>query len=173
MKKKTVETAKEMLNTNKKIDKEKIVSLRERDPIEVTKANILNFIDVTLQRTEQDRELKSVVADAIKKKIEEEIDDISIGQLAGLFETLGEDITASTDSVLGIIKPIPNAVNYLLERSSVDEEGRDKFIDASSKDMRNLKVLADLVNGVSKAQSLNAMCSPNEVIELEKDGLDA
>lgn len=135
-----------------------VVEYSDRDPLEVTKERTLRFLRKSFEAVERDRSLKEEVGNLMKvliqkemKKIEEDKEaSISLNQAAGLFQMLGADTTAATDSLLQILKPVPNTQNPWTERRNEDLSRDKAFSDITPQEMQALPVLNEFLKLIAQ-----------------------
>ena len=176
MKSKTVEVANNLLGKSKSKEVEtEVIEAKKLDKIDQTKDSILGFICGTLQKIDEDCELKAIIKEELKERIlnPEEGERLSNSQLIGMFNNVGEDITRSRDSVFSMVKPIPNATNPLLDKSSAEERDKNHFADATSKDMRNMQILSNMLEQHNLAEQMKntekLMAMQNQTTILSED----
>ena len=133
-----------------------------KDKVEVAKEKTLDFLGKSYDAVQEDRKIKKTVGEFIELSVQAELAklrsgqtcDLTISQAAGLFQMLGADTTAATDSLLQILKPVPNTVNPWTERRQEDDDREQAFKGISSQEMQGLAQFSDFLK-ILAAQGAN------------------
>lgn len=141
MNRKTADKANKILREDVK---KSVDAVKDIDPIEETKIKSLDFYRRSLDKIDQERKLKEAVGEKILEKVSDPEENLTVSQLAGLYEMLGRDTTASTEVLLSIVKPAPNTDNPIMKRPTAEQyEQNSAFNEASSKDLQNMQLLQE------------------------------
>lgn len=92
--------------------------IKSINPVDEFRSTVFSFYEDRLERIKKDEALRMKVEAKLAEKIE--TDDLSTAQLISLSLQLRESTTDAIHSMLGILKPVPNAENQLLSKSQDD-----------------------------------------------------
>lgn len=155
MRKETADKMKKTVDANEDevLEGEIVESKYNQDTVELTKDRTLEFLRRSYTAVEEDRKLKSKVGMFIEKKLDQELKkldnnqdtEMTINQAAGLFQLIGTDATAAQDSLLQILKPVPNTINPWIEKRPEDLNMNKAFNDITSKEMQSVNVISDFL----------------------------
>lgn len=91
-----------------------IKDLEKMDPRDILRDSILSFFQNRLLQIEEEKDLKNVVVNTLISKIHS--NELSIPQLLGLLNSLQGQSLDSINSVLSLLRPVPNTSSPIFDR---------------------------------------------------------
>ncbi len=115
-----------------------IESIKKINAVDDLRLHIFSFFKARLDTVARDEILKKAVEEKLLEKIAN--NELTVVQLMQLARGLRNDTTMAIDSLLSILKPVPNTTNPLMDKA-VEEES-EPFEDLSNRDKKDLETLA-------------------------------
>lgn len=101
-------------------------AVRMIDPITSLRNTIFDSFKKRLEIIFDDEDIKTAAMDKLKEKISN--DELTVPQLMSLVNSSRQNSTVAMDSLLSVLKPVPNATSPLF--SNMDKEREENIISA-------------------------------------------
>jgi|SRR5208282_679276 len=131
---------------NDKETKEDVRNIQRLNPVDILRISVFDFFKSRLHTIEKDEELKKAVENKLLEKIAN--NELNVAQLISLARGLRNDTTMAVDSLLSILKPVPNTTNPLMDRTGDDSDEKrllEAFGNMSNEDSNAIEYLTRIV----------------------------
>lgn len=132
---------------NSEETKEDVERVKNVSPLDDLRLAIFEFFKYRMQAIKQADSLKAIVTDEIVDKIQKH--EFTPSQLIGLLSKLNSDSTIAVDSLLSLLKPVPNATSPLIPKEQ-EEDDMDRFENLTPEDSRAIDKLTRIVRLMEK-----------------------
>lgn len=153
---KTIEQVEDIID---KIDESQKVEVEKiPDSLSVINKSIVNFLEARINDISTNDDLLLKIKQEFSGMIEEK--KLTFEQLLRLFNSIKENNTVSAESLLSLLRPVPNTPNRLLESMSDEKKGDkgEEFFNSLNKDemtkiMKMISLLSKLTSSDEGGES--------------------
>lgn len=102
-----------------------VAEKKSMDPLESLKLDLFEFFKKRLNHIEAKERFSLKVQEKIEEKLEH--DELTIDQLMAVYRLFQNKVGESSDSILGLFRPVPGATSPLVNSMTHREEGTDEI----------------------------------------------
>jgi hypothetical protein len=130
-----------------------VSDVRGIDPISSLRTAIFDSFKKRLEIILDEEKLKSIIESKLISKIE--TDEVTVPQLISLLNATKQSSTFAMDSLLSVLKPVPNSVSPLFATMNTETESGilNSFENVTPTEAENLGKLIRLMNRLAKTDN--------------------